>query len=249
MRSQAATEAVIRNVLLLSLVGIKVVLVHGGGPEIDTWLNKLGIEKQTHQGLRVTDDTTMEVVEMALAGRANKSLVGLVQSLGGKAVGLSGRDGDLLIANPISDQLGRVGEITKVNPEILAMSLDNGFIPVVCSVATDDKHQPLNTNADTAAAAIAAQVGASKLVLLSDTPGVLADRNDPTSTISKLTRSEALAMIAEKRADGGMIPKLQAGVDAVEDGVKSVHLIDGSSTNSLLIEVFTDQGSGTMIVP
>ena len=249
MRSQAATEAVIRNVLLLSLVGIKVVLVHGGGPEIDTWLNKLGIEKQTHQGLRVTDDATMEVVEMALAGRANKSLVGLIQSLGGKAVGLSGRDGDLLIANPISDQLGRVGEIIEVNPEILAMSLDNGFIPVVCSVATDDKHHALNTNADTAAAAIAAQVGASKLVLLSDTPGVLADRNDPTSTISKLTRSEALAMIAEKRADGGMIPKLQAGVDAVEDGVKSVHLIDGSSANSLLIEVFTDQGSGTMIVP
>jgi acetylglutamate kinase len=248
MRSSEATESVIRNVLLLSLVGIRVVLVNGGGPEIDTWLKKLGIEKQTHEGLRVTDDTTMEVVEMALAGRANKSLVGLIQRLGGKAVGLSGRDGNLLVAEAISEQLGRVGNVTKVNDEIVTISLEAGFIPVVCSVATDDLHQPLNVNADTAAAALAAAVSATKLILLSDTAGVLSERTDPKSTISRLTSSEAKSMIAQKRADGGMIPKLEAGIEAIEKGVGSVHLIDGSSPNSLLLEVFTDAGVGTMIV-
>lgn len=248
MRSPEATESVIRNVLLLSLVGIRIVLVHGGGPEIDTWLKRLGIEKVTHEGLRVTDETTMEVVEMALAGRANKSLVGLIQQLGGKAVGLSGRDGNLLQAEAISDQLGRVGNVTKVNDEIVSVALEAGFIPVVCSVATDADHKPLNVNADTAAAALAAAISASKLILLSDTAGVLADRNDQGATISKLTIDEAKAMIAQKRADGGMIPKLEAGIDAVEKGVGSVHLIDGSSPNSLLLEVFTDAGVGTMIV-
>ena len=248
MRSPEATESVIRNVLLLSLVGIRVVLVHGGGPEIDTWLKKLGIEKQTHEGLRVTDDTTMEVVEMALAGRANKSLVGLIQRLGGKAVGLSGRDGNMLVAEPISEQLGRVGNVTKVNDEIVTIALEAGFIPVVCSVATDDLHQPLNVNADTAAAALAAALSATKLILLSDTAGVLSERTDPKSTISRLTSAEAKSMIAQKRADGGMIPKLEAGIEAIEKGVGSVHVIDGSSPNSLLLEVFTDAGVGTMIV-
>lgn len=248
MRSAEATESVMRNVLLLSLVGIRVVLVHGGGPEIDTWLNKLGIEKQTHDGLRITDDSTMEVVEMALAGRANKSLVGLIQRLGGKAVGLSGRDGNLLEAAQVSEQLGRVGNITNVNDEIVSVALQAGFIPVVCSVATDAEHQPLNVNADTAAAALAAALSATKLILLSDTAGVLAERKDPTSTISRLTIAEAKSMIEQRRADGGMIPKLEAGIEAVERGVGSVHLIDGSSPNALLLEVFTDAGVGTMMV-
>ena len=248
MRSAEAAESVMRNVLLLSLVGIRVVLVHGGGPEIDTWLNKLGIEKQTHEGLRITDDSTMEVVEMALAGRANKSLVGLIQRLGGKAVGLSGRDGNLLEAAQVSEQLGRVGNITNVNDEIVSVALQAGFIPVVCSVATDAEHQPLNVNADTAAAALAAALSATKLILLSDTAGVLAERKDPTSTISRLTIAEAKSMIEQKRADGGMIPKLEAGIEAVERGVGSVHLIDGSSPNALLLEVFTDAGVGTMMV-
>ena len=248
MRSPELLRGVIRNVLLLKLVGIRVVLVHGGGPEIDNWLGKLGLEKKTIDGLRVTDDTTMEVVEMALAGRANKALVAEIQASGGEAVGLSGRDGDLLVASQVSEELGRVGEVNTVNPKILNSLLDAGFTPVVCSVASDLEHQPLNINADTAAAAIASALGASKLILLTDTNGVLSDRSDIHSTITRLGVDDTRAMIANKRADGGMIPKLEAAIHAVQMGVPSVHLINGSMPHSLLLEVFTDSGVGTMIV-
>ncbi|AIE86320.1 acetylglutamate kinase [Fimbriimonas ginsengisoli] len=247
MGNAALMEGVIRNVLLLQLVGVRPILVHGGGPEIDSWLNKLGIEKRTLGGLRVTDEPTMDVVEMALAGRANKSLVAEVQRLGGRAIGLSGRDADLLQAVPVSSELGRVGAVTQVDPDVLKVATEAGYIPVVCSVATDAEHRALNVNADTAAAAIAGAVGASKLILLTDTDGVLADKDDKESTISTLTQAEAQSMIDTGRADRGMIPKLEAALTALKHGVGSVHMINGGTPNGLLIEVFTDRGIGTMM--
>ncbi|RYG22389.1 acetylglutamate kinase [bacterium] len=247
MRDRSLMEGVIRNVLLLQAVGIRTVLVHGGGPEIDGWLAKLGLEKRTHKGLRVTDEATMDVVEMALAGRANKALVAEVQAAGGKAIGLSGRDANLLVAEPVSDELGRTGRVVRVDPEILSLVTASGYMPVVCSVATDETHRPLNVNADEAAGAIAGAVGASKLILLTDTPGVLADKDKPESRVSHLSRAEARAMLGDGRADRGMIPKLESALYALESGVGSVHLIDGGAANSLLVEVFTDTGIGTMM--
>lgn len=247
MRDPSLLEGVIRNVLLLQLVGVHTILVHGGGPEIDTWLNKLGLEKRTVGGLRVTDEATMDVVEMALAGRANKALVAVVQRLGGQAIGLSGRDADLLQAVPVSEELGRVGAVVKVNSHLLEVTTREGYIPIVCSVATDSEHRALNVNADTAAAAIASAVGASKLILLTDTNGVLTDKNDPHSTISKLSAEDAQAMLATGQADRGMIPKLEAALSALDHGVDSVHMINGGTPNGLLIEVFTDLGIGTMM--
>lgn len=246
MRNPAVVEAVIRNVLLLQLVGIRTILVHGGGPEIDALLGKLGIEKKTLNGLRVTDDATMEAVEMALL-RANKTLVAEIQRLGGRAIGLSGRDGDLLQAWPISEALGRVGNVAHVDPAVLRIAIENDLIPVVCSVATDKERHPLNVNADSAASAVAVAVHASKLILLTDTDGVLTDVNDPHSRISHLGKDEARRMIADGRASKGMIPKLEAAIDAVDGGVGAVHLINGATLNSLLIEVFADAGIGTMM--
>ncbi len=247
MHDPEIVAGVINNVLLLQSVGIRPVLVHGGGPEIDKWLERLGVEKVTLRGLRVTDDFTMEVVEMALSGRANKALVAAIGVAGGKGVGLSGRDGGLLVAEPISDDLGRVGEIADVNPEILEVLLRGGFVPVVATVANDVHGHPLNVNADTAAAAIAASVGASKLILLTDTHGVLRDKDDHASTISQLSAETARAMIASGAADKGMLPKLSASLAALEDGVANVHLICGGTPNALLIEVFTEAGIGTMV--
>ncbi len=247
MRDPALMGGVIRNVLLLHTVGIRTILVHGGGPEIDGWLARLGLEKRTHKGLRVTDEATMDVVEMALAGRANKALVAGIQAAGGRAIGLSGRDADLLLAEPVSDELGRTGRVVRVDPRVLALATEAGYVPVVCSVATDADHRPLNVNADEAAGAIAGALGASKLVLLTDTPGVLADRSDPSSHIGHLSRETARAMLADGRADRGMIPKLESALGALEAGVGAVHLIDGGAPNSLLVEVFTHAGIGTMM--
>ena len=248
MRDPSRMDGVLRNVLLLHAVGIRTILVHGGGPEIDGWLARLGLEKRTHRGLRVTDEATMEVVEMALAGRANKALVAGVQAAGGRAIGLSGRDADLLLAEPVSDDLGRTGRIVRVDSGVLTLATGAGYVPVVCSVATDAEHRALNVNADEAAGAIAAAVGASKLILLTDTPGVLGDKDDPTSRMGHLDRREARAMLEDGRADRGMIPKLQSALHALDAGVGAVHLIDGGASNALLIEVFTDAGIGTMMV-
>ena len=246
MRDPSLMRGVIRNVLLLHTVGIRTILVHGGGPEIDGWLLKLGLEKRTHKGLRVTDDATMDVVEMALAGRANKALVAEVQAAGGRAIGLSGRDADLLLAEPVPE-LGRTGRVVRVDAGILGVATGAGYVPVVCSVATDRDHRPLNVNADEAAGAIAAAVGASKLILLTDTPGVLRDKDDPASRLPRLSRDDARAMLADGRADRGMIPKLESALAALEAGVGAVHLIDGGAPNALLVEVFTDAGIGTMM--
>lgn len=247
MSDPECIRGVIRNVLLMRLVGISVVLVHGGGKEIDRWLHRLGIQKRTLDGLRVTDDATMEVVEMALAGRANKLLVSEIQQAGGRAVGLSGRDGGLLLGQPISSDLGRVGRIVRVDPDVVSMALDRGYVPVVCSVASDADGGALNVNADTAAAAIAGALKATKLILMTDTDGVLEDKNDPSTLISQLSRESAAELMATGKADKGMIPKLKACLDALESGVSRVHLINGGVPNALLIEVFTDAGIGTMV--
>jgi acetylglutamate kinase len=246
MKDPTLMSAVIRNVLLLDLIGIRVVLVHGGGPEIDYWLNRLGIEKLVKHGLRVTDDATMEVVEMALAGRANKALVAEIQKAGGRAVGLSGRDADLLQAHPI-EELGRTGTVVNVDPGILRTLSAAEYIPVVCSVATSPDHEALNVNADIAAGAIAGALRANKLILLTDTDGVLEDHRDPATRISNLSPQKAKEMLASGQADRGMIPKLEGALDALNHGVQRVHLINGSRENSLLIEIFTDHGIGTMM--
>lgn len=246
LKETALVQGVVRNVLLLQLVGIRTVFVHGGGPEIDGWLNRLGIEKHVLDGLRVTDDDTMEVVEMAL-NKTNRSLVAEIQRAGGRAIGLSGRDADLLQARRISAELGRVGKVTTVAPEVLTAVQNEGFIPVVCSVASDEDRSALNVNADIAAGAIAAAVGATKLILLSDTNGVLDDPSDPDSTISILSREAARSMLADGRANRGMIPKLESAFLALEAGVQSVHILNGNTPNSLLVELFTDEGIGTMM--
>lgn len=248
MGDPALVTGVIRNVVLMSLVGISTILVHGGGPEIDRWLSRLGIEKKTVGGLRVTDEETMDVVEMALAGRANKLLVSEVQQCGGMALGLSGRDGGLLLGETISEELGRVGKVVQVNPAVLNMAIDAGFIPVVCSVAADGNGNALNVNADSAAAAIASAVKASKLILLTDTDGVLEDKNDSSTLISQLTTKKAREMVASGQADRGMIPKLDACISALSNGVDEVHLLNASTLNAVLVEVFTDAGIGTMLV-
>ncbi|HVL39186.1 MAG TPA: acetylglutamate kinase [Fimbriimonadaceae bacterium] len=238
---------VIRNVLLLQLVGIKPILVHGGGPEIDRWLARLGKEKRTVDGLRVTDEESMEIVEMALAGKANKALVSEIERAGGKAVGLSGRDGSLFVAEPISAELGRVGKVVLVNPEVVTMACSADFIPVICSVAADVQGGPLNVNADSAAAALAGALQATKLILLSDTDGVFTDKEDASTLMSSLTPDQAQDLISTGRADQGMIPKLEAALAAIEDGVPYVHFLNGSVPNAVLVEVFTDQGIGTMM--
>ncbi len=248
MVDPALVTGVIRNVVLMSLVGISTILVHGGGPEIDRWLARLGIEKKTVGGLRVTDEETMDVVEMALAGRANKLLVSEVQQCGGMALGLSGRDGGLLLGETISEELGRVGKVVQVNPAVLNMAIDAGFIPVVCSVAADSNGNALNVNADSAAAAIASAVKASKLILLTDTDGVLEDKNDSSTLISQLTTKKAREMVVSGQADRGMIPKLDACISALSNGVDEVHLLNASTLNAVLVEVFTDAGIGTMLV-
>lgn len=246
MRDPSLLNGVIRNILLLQLVGIRPILVHGGGPEIDRWLEKLGIEKRTLNGLRITDGATMEVVEMAL-GRANKALAAAIAKAGGKAVGLSGRDAHLLTAVAISEELGRVGRVSRVDPSFLKSTSEAGVVPVVCSVANDDHGEAMNINADSAAAAIAVAIDASKLILMTDTDGVLADKHQPETRISKLPLAAARSMLSDGRADRGMIPKLEAAIHALEHGVDRVHLINGGTPNALLIEIFTDEGIGTMM--
>jgi len=247
MQDEETVRGVIRNVLLLQLIGIKPVLVHGGGKEIDRWLGRLGMKSETREGLRATDEATMEVVEMALAGRANKAIVAEIQRNGGEAIGLSGRDGGILSGAAISAELGRVGRVTAVNPRAIHVASEAGFVPVVCSVAGDSEARALNINADSAAGAISGAVGAAKLIILTDTDGVLRDVKDAGSRISRLRADEARAMLASGSASSGMIPKLEAAICALEAGVKSVHILNGGTPNAILIEVLTDEGIGTML--
>ncbi|KOP26951.1 acetylglutamate kinase [Hapalosiphon sp. MRB220] len=248
MKDSNLKDKVIRDIVFLSCVGLRPIVVHGGGPEINSWLDKLGIEPQFKNGLRVTDAPTMDVVEMVLVGRVNKEIVSLINQAGGSAVGLCGKDGNLIKARPQGDEgIGFVGEVSYVNINILETLVSSGYIPVVSSVAADDKGQAYNINADTVAGEIAAALGAEKLILLTDTRGILKDYQEPTSLIPKVDIKEARDLIASGVVSGGMIPKVNCCVRSLAQGVRAAHIIDGRIPHALLLEIFTDGGIGTMI--
>ena len=241
-------SAVMGDVVLLSLIGVKVVLVHGGGPEKSETLNKMGKKSEFVDGLRVTDSETADVVQMVLAGKINKSLVNLLGSMGGKAIGLSGIDGQMLTAKKLDERLGFVGEITDVNTGIITDVLEKGYIPVISTVGFDGNGNVYNINADTAASRIAGELKAESLISMTDIEGILRDRNDPTSLITSINVSEAPMLMREGVISGGMIPKVECCVDAIRRGVRKVFIIDGRVPHSILIEMLTDEGIGTMFI-
>ncbi len=239
-------KSVMQDILLLQLVGVKVILVHGGGPEISAMLKKLSIESHFEDGLRVTDDDTMEVVQMVLAGKVNKSLAADLSALGGKAVGLCGIDGGLIKVHQKNEKLGHVGEIDEINTKILDDLLDGGFIPVISSIGIDDDGNPYNINADTAAAKIAAALHAESMVVMSNINGVLRDKDDENSLISQMSLADAEELKKSGIIAGGMIPKVDCCTNAVKEGVKKVFIINGEIPHAILIELLTDEGLGTM---
>ena len=241
---------VIKDVVLLKLVGFKPIIVHGGGKEISRWVGKVGMEPKFINGLRVTDKDTMEIAEMVLA-KVNKELVAMVESLGVNAVGISGKDGGLLKCRKKQTEggdIGFVGEVTKVEPKILEDLLEKDFLPIIFPVGYDDVFATYNINADDAACAIAEAVHAEKLAFLSDIEGVYKDKDDPSSLISELHVDEAQKLIDDGYVGGGMIPKLKNCIDAIEEGVNRVHILDGRIPHSLLLEIFTNKGIGTAIL-
>lgn len=248
MIDEELKKAVMGDLVLLSLIGIKVVLVHGGGPEITEMLNKIGKKTEFVGGLRVTDKETADVVQMVLAGKINKSLVNLLQSLGGKAMGLSGADGGLISAKQLDEKLGYVGEITSVNVQPVLDLLEKGYIPVISTVACDSDGNVYNINADTAAARIAGMLKAESLINMTDTAGLLENPEDESTLINKIFVSEAQRLVNQKQLSGGMIPKVNCCIEAIRRGVKKVFIIDGRIPHSILIETLTDEGIGTMFV-
>lgn len=249
MKDSTLKDKVMRDVVFLSCVGVRPVLVHGGGPEINTWLGKLGIEAQFKNGLRVTDAPTMDVVEMVLVGRVNKEIVSLINQAGGQAIGLCGKDGNLITARPQGQEgIGFVGEVSSINTKVLKPLLENGYIPVISSVAADPQGQAYNINADTVAGELAASLSAEKLILLTDTAGILRDYKDPSTLIERLDIQEARRLVEVGIVAGGMIPKVQCCVRSLAQGVKATHIVDGRVPHSLLLEVLTDTGIGSMIV-
>ncbi|MCR5082156.1 MAG: acetylglutamate kinase [Parasporobacterium sp.] len=243
-------ESVIQDVTLLKLVGFKPVIVHGGGNEISSWLGKVGMEAKFKNGLRVTDEPTMEVAEMVL-NKVNKSLVTMVQGLGIKAIGISGKDGGLLQVEKKyagGEDIGFVGEVKKVNASVITDLLEKDFLPIVCPIGMDDNFNTYNINADDAAQAIAQEMKAEKLAFLTDIEGVYKDYDDKSSLIQVLTPSEARKLIEEGSIQGGMLPKVNNCINAVEAGVSRVHIVDGRVPHCLLLEMFTKQGIGTMFV-
>jgi len=249
MKDSSLKDKVVRDIVLLACVGMRPVVVHGGGPEINIWLEKLGIEPQFKDGLRVTDAATMEVVEMVLVGKVNKEIVSLINQAGGKAVGLCGKDANLIQARPDGREgIGFVGEVSGVKIQILESLVNSGYIPVVSSVAADENGQSYNINADTVAGEIAAGLGAEKLILMTDTAGILEDYHKPESLIAKLDIQEARELVESGVVSGGMIPKVNCCVRSLAQGVKGTHIIDGRIPHALLQEIFTDAGIGSMIV-
>ena len=248
MISDELKQAVMGDIVLLSFIGIKVVLVHGGGPEINEMLKKVGKQSQFINGLRVTDEETMEIVQMVLCGKVNKNLVKMLENRGGKALGLSGFDGMMIEAKVKNPRLGYVGEITKVNIEPVTNAIENGYIPVISTIGCDDVGNAYNINADTAAARIAAELKAEALFTLTDISGILRDKNDESTLIPKITVSEAPFLVTEGIISGGMIPKVECCIDAVNRGVHRVFIIDGRIPHAILIEALTNEGAGTMVV-
>lgn len=248
MTDENLKRAVMGDLVLLSLIGVKVVLVHGGGPEITDMLGRLGKKTEFVDGLRVTDAETADVVQMVLAGKVNKSLVNFIQNLGGRAIGLSGADGGLINARQLDPRLGYVGEIESLNVQPVLDVLEMGYIPVVSTVGCDAEGNVYNINADTAAARIAGMLKAESFINMTDTPGLLADAKDESTLISKIFVSDAQRMINQGRLSGGMIPKVGCCIEAIRRGVKKVFVIDGRVPHSILIETLTDEGMGTMFV-
>ncbi|MEE1078111.1 MAG: acetylglutamate kinase [Agathobacter sp.] len=250
MVDEELKKQVIQDVTLLKLVGFKPIIVHGGGKEISKWVEKAGMEPEFINGLRKTDEATMEIAEMVL-NRVNKSLVQMVEELGVNAIGISGKDGRLLqVEKKLSNgqDIGYVGEIKEVNPKILFDLLEKDFLPIVCPIGLDDNYDTYNINADDAACAIARAVKAEKLAFLTDIEGVYKDPKDPSTLISELTISEAHDLISDGYIGGGMLPKLNNCIDAVENGVSRVHILDGRMAHCLLLEIFTNKGIGTAIL-
>ena len=250
MNDESTVRTVMQDVAALKIVGVNPILVHGGGPEINSMLSRMHIEPRFCSGLRVTDEKTMEIVQMVLAGKVNKNAVSLLNTLGVKAVGLCGKDADLIRVTKYTpengDDLGYVGEITEINSKLLS-TLCADYIPVISSIGTDGNGNSYNVNADTAAGAIGGAMNAEKLIYLTDTDGIRRKENDPSTLISKISVAEMEKMIASGEISGGMIPKAKSCIRAIECGVKSVQIVNGTIPHSILLELFTDSGIGTMV--
>lgn len=241
-------QQVMEDVVLLWLIGVKVVLVHGGGPEISEVMHRYGKQAEFVNGLRVTDKETVDIVQMVLAGKVNKSLVNLLEMKGGKAMGISGMDGRLIEAKMRNASLGFVGSITNVNIEPVTDLLEKGYIPVISTVGCDRDGNTYNINGDTAAACIAGALGAERLIMMTDIAGILRDRDNPATLIRELTIRDAVKLFEQGVISGGMIPKVDCCIDAIHRGVKKVIIMDGRVPHSILMELLTDEGAGTMVV-
>ncbi len=248
MIDQNLKKSVMKDIVLLSTIGIKVVLIHGGGPEVTGLLKQVGKESEFVNGLRVTDKETADYVQMVLAGKVNKSLVNIIGSYGGNAIGLSGIDGQMIKATMQDEALGYVGEVTEVNPQIILDVLEKGYIPVISTVGCDEEGNVYNINADTAAAEIAGALQSQVLISMTDISGVMRDVNDPDSLISKITLKELEELKASGVISGGMIPKVDCCAHALNCGAKKVFIIDGRKEHSIIMEMLTDEGMGTMFV-
>ena len=248
MINEELKQQVMEDIALLWLIGVKVVLVHGGGPEISDTMKRLGKQAVFIDGLRVTDKETVDIVQMVLAGKINKTLVNLIQMKGGHAVGLSGIDGGILEAKVKDERLGFVGEVTKVRPQPILDLLEKNYIPVISTVAGDRQGNTYNINGDTAAAYLAGALGAERLIMMTDIAGILRDKDDPATLIPHITVSEAKKLYDEGVISGGMIPKVDCCIEALEHGVNNVVIMDGRIPHSILMELLTDEGAGTMVM-
>ena len=247
MINEQLKQQVMEDIVLLWLIGVKVVLVHGGGPEINELMDKLGKKPEFVDGLRVTDKETVDIVQMVLAGKVNKTLVNLLEMKGGHAIGLSGMDGRLIEAKIKNNKLGYVGEITKIHIDPVTDLLEKGYIPVISTVGCDKSGNTYNINGDTAAAFIAGALGAERLIMMTDIAGVLRDKDDPSSLIPEINLEDAAKLYEEGVVSGGMIPKVNCCIDAINKGVKKVIIMDGRVPHSILMELLTDEGAGTMV--
>ena len=248
MINEQLKQQVMEDIVLLWLIGVKVVLVHGGGPEINELMDKLGKKPQFVDGLRVTDKETVDIVQMVLAGKVNKTLVNLLEMKGGKAMGISGMDGRLIESKIKNEKLGYVGEITKVNITPIVDLLEKGYIPVVSTIGCDKEGNAYNINGDTAAAFIAGAMGADRLIMMTDIAGILHDKDDPSTLIPHVTLSDIKQLKSKGVISGGMIPKVDCCVKAIDKGVKNVVIMDGRVSHSILMELLTDEGAGTMVM-
>ena len=247
MQTEQLKQQVMEDIALLWLIGVKVVLVHGGGPEISQTMKKLGKEAVFIDGLRVTDEETVDIVQMVLAGKVNKTLVNLIQTKGGHAVGVSGVDGGIIEAKMKNKKLGFVGEITKIRTQPITDLLEKGYIPVISTIASDRQGNTYNINGDTAAAHMAGALGAERMILMTDIAGILRDKDDPKTLIPHVTVADAKKLYDEGVISGGMIPKVDCCIEALTHGVKNVVIMDGRTPHSILMELLTDEGAGTMV--